>query len=444
MYKAFSGFVTINKKQYPYTFSEYNLIVEGDFSLYFDSEKKLNESLDGTITNEPCIVVFYIGTVNRVSFKSKGYASTSIHIPVRFFVVLEHEYNKNNVMLKFKNTSFSKWLGLVPIHRVEQKANSFEDKVIYQRALEKQSTSFCLDSKKFILLPTADVNYSNFDFRFFPSLTVKCMDLMEISDLLIVALIIIDFVRFCFFRKLVDVGDIEICCMFNENGVTGYRKVGSLNIKYNRKEIEPIDINSTTDYGFIPWSMISGFVPYLIDLIYQKKLYLEHLPEQRLDRFLVNHSSVSLDAASFEFEFKALFSKYETKKKVDKNYLTLRTKLENIGLTKECNGILKDFIAHYFDQPTLLEKIEYAITYYKDFMIPFFKKIGIKSVDSHKIAKDFKDCRNLVDHGSTNLHISSETARAALTIRAIVICMQLERIGMNFEQIGKVIKLLFD
>ena len=282
------------------------------------------------------------------------------------------------------------------------------------------------------------------NFNYYPSLIVKCLDSMELNDLFHISSAVIDLVRFCFFRKLIDVGDIEICCKENQNEVIDYHKVGSLHINYKRKEIEPIELNSITDYGFIPWSFAYCHLPILMSMIYKKEIYLDYLPEQRLDRFLVSRSSVSLDAAAFEFEFKRRFPKYKTKKTTDAKYVNLKCKLEEIELTKDSKGLLKDIIAKYFESPSLSEKSEYVIEQYKDLLIPFFKRIGLSSLDSHKIAMDFSNSRNLIDHGSINLLITSDIAKASLIIRASVICMQLEMIGMDRERISKVIRILFD
>lgn len=444
MNTAFSGFVSINDKEYPFTFSDYVLVIEGDFSMYTDPGRKLWDKLDGTITNEPCIVSFFLHSISRVSFKEKGYSSTSIHIPVQFYVVFGHEYNKEDVILKFKNSSFSKWLGLVPIHKVEQKEHCFEDKVVYMRDLESQSAVFNLEDKSFTAFPAADSFYSIVDFNYYPSLIVKCLDSMELIDLFHTSSAVIDFVRFCFFRKLVDVGDIDICCKENQNEVIGYHRVGSLHINYKRKEIEPIELNSRTDYGFIPWPSIYSHIPQLMALINNSDIYLDHLPEQRIDRFIVNYYSLTMDAAAFEYEFKERFPEYETTKKTDEKYITLKKKLEEIELTKACRELLDDLVGRYFDQPALLERAEYAITQYVDLLQPFFKKISLERFDCHKIARTFKESRNNVGHGSTNLRITSDIARSSLVIRAVIICMQLERIGMEQELISKVIRMLFD
>ena len=439
----FSGLVSICNKDYPYTFSNYEIVIEGDFSLYVDPGKKLWDQLRGTITNEPCIITFFLESISRVSIRDKGYSAKSIHIPVRFYVILEYEY-KGEVMLKFKNASFSKWLGIYPIHKVEQKEHRFEDNVVFQRDLEAQTAVFCLNDKHFSIFPAADVSYSFFDFNFFPLLIVKCMDSMEFIDLFHIASVVINLVRFCFYRKLIDVGDIDICCKENKKEVLGYQRVGSLHINYNRKEIEPIDLNSLTDYGFIPWFSIYSNLPDLMDLINQSDIYLDHLPDQRIDRFMVNYYSLTIDAAAFEYEFSKIFPKYETTKKTDIKYITLRKKLEEIDLTKDCKGLLNDLIGKYFNQPALMERAEYSIARYVDLLRPFFKKIGLVKINIHKLAKSFKESRNLVDHGSTNLRITTDIARSSLVIRAVIICMQLERIGMEQDRISKVIRCLFD
>ena len=215
-------------------------------------------------------------------------------------------------------------------------------------------------------------------------------------------------------------------------------------INYARRPIEPIDLDSLIDYGFIPWKCIHSYIPALVSCIDRNDLFLNHLPDRKAERFMVSFVSIPSDAAAFEYEFGRRFKGYETEKKRDPKYLEVRRKLDGLELSEEGKDMLNDFVRRYFDYPSLREKAEFAIENYRDVIEPLLKLFSMSTADTEQIAKNFKNGRNKTDHGSTTLKISFPIAKSYIVIRAIIACMQLERIGMERDKIMVVFSFLYD
>ena len=135
---------------------------------------------------------------------------------------------------------------------------------------------------------------------------------MEYNDLYRISLVVIKIMRFCFYRKYIDAGEIDICCKKDDNSEIGYKKIGSLMINYPRQPIEPIELNSLFDYGFIPWRYIYSHMPSLVYCFEKNDIFLNHLPDRKADRCLVSFVSIPSDAAAFEYKFKKMEPDYNT------------------------------------------------------------------------------------------------------------------------------------
>lgn len=443
MTNSFSGTIVINQKQYSYSFENFLLKIEWDSLVETNVGESPWEILKGSVANEPYLALFFLGPIQRTTLKSKGYSSYSVQIAVYYYVILKTEYC-GKTMLKFKNKEFAKWLGVFPKHNVNLFEEKCKDSVEIPRVKKEQTAFFEYNKKHFEVFPVADLSYSPFDFHYMPSLAIQCHDLMDYSDLFDISRIVIDIIRFCFFRNSVDVGEICICCKKDESSPIGFEEVGSLYLNYHQREFEHIELNSLVDYGFIPWGLVFSHISSLVSCLERNDIFLYHLQEKKADRFFVNLASISSDASAFEYEFHVLFKNFQTAKKADKKYTDLRDKLETIELSEESNSILSDIISRYFDSPSLKEKAEYAIEQFSGILEPFFKFVEIKKASSKQIASDFCLGRNKVNHGSNSLRLSYGVTQACLVIRAIVICMQLRRIGMDENEIKSSLAFLFD
>ena len=140
-----------------------------------------------------------------------------------YYLVLEEEYS-GETMLKFKNKEFARWLGLFPIHKPKITDDRFEDSIVLNREIKEQSVQIEYEKKRYELLPTVDLSYSFFSFNYLPSLTVKCRDAMEYNDLYRISLAIIQIMKFCFYRKFIDAGEIDICCKKDDSSPIGYKR----------------------------------------------------------------------------------------------------------------------------------------------------------------------------------------------------------------------------
>lgn len=440
--EAFSGIVEIEGKQVSYTFEDFVIIIEDSSFFAYDGWKTPWKSLRGYVSNKPNMVYFSLGSIRRKSVNVGGFSSFPIYISVQYYVILNREYDDNHVMLKYKNKDFAKWLSLYPVYSISQDNQSFVINSKLTKKLDSLTSNVEVSNKHYKFIPTVDAHYSPTYFDYTPSLTIECLDKVEFDDLYSLTTIVLQLIQYCFLRLFVDLGDIEILCKNSEQD--RFVTTGSLHINYRRHAIEYIDLNSITDFGFIPWRLINGVLQTLIKSLENKELYLNNLYERKDDRYVITFSTISSDSAAFEYEFGKRFKEYKTIKLKDQVYIGLKKKIESIRLNKQEKGILKDCVSRFFDYPSLREKAESAINQYYDIIekCQYFKTLTNKS--SKAIANAFIEGRNLVDHGSKNLVISQDIIKSFFIIRVVIICMQLERLGMERDNIKSSLSFLFD
>ena len=243
-------------------------------------------------------------------------------------------------------------------------------------------------------------------------------------------------IYYVFYRYYVSLGDVSLRYPVTIDGKTYYEEFGRFFLRYDEREIEPINLGKVCDYGFIRWLDFYDYLSKLVYFIENNCIYLFHLPEKRIDRFRTDFASISTISAAFECEFSRCFDKYETVKKTDCNYIELKDKLQALDTNDDQKSILKNIFGGFFDNPSLKERAEFAFEKFSVVLNSFNQD---EKYDVTNIAKIFKDVRNSIDHGDLRFSIDDDTANIFYYLRIIILCMQLTRLGYSEDKLKAVI-----
>lgn len=440
--KKFSGVLNFKEKLCPFTFDNFKLRIDVDRfpnDNPFSNNEKLGISyLEGKITNNPYQIFFEIVDSNYgVKFSSNGFSSITITVSVKFYLILKRPFQSDRLIISFKNNSFQKWLETYLVYKPDlDNLTNTNINVVHEHQFGTKE--FLYKNKKYSIDTNYTFNISRTKIDFTTMLVIQCCSLMHYSDLYDVCMFVRRFIEFCFYRSSVSLGDIEIHRIANiVDGKKQTESIGFLFINYNETPIEPIKLDDIFDYGFIKWADICDVIDSFSDLIDKDKLYLYHLPKTRSGRFYVGYSDISLLSAAFEFEFLSLFSNYESKKMKDDSCKELKNTLLKLACNNKQKEMISNIVGVFFDTPSFYERLSFAFEKYKNVILEFLPEM-FKTPE--EIGKTIRLTRNKIDHGDLTFTITPEIANAFYCLRILILCIQLERLGISEDKLNEIIK----
>lgn len=441
-YKSFTGTVEFNGEKCQFVFNDYKLTIEvSSFNGIdpFSTNKELPiDNLIGAIATEPHFVYFaFDKSAYTANFSSRGYSAFNVVVYIKYYCVLNRPFFGKGITIQFRNNSFQKWLGVYPKYLNKDNPLSVPNVIAIKNDTLNISSSFTYRGLRYIAKPDYSITSSQVHFDFVSILGVECVDEVDYESIYSLCILLVKVVRFFFYRYFISLGDISLRSPVNIDGKTYYEEIGRFFFRYEEREIEPIDLGKYLDFGFIRWEDFSAYLPELIKRIENNQIYLYHFPEKRIDRFRTDFPLISTVSAAFECEFSRCFSKYETFKKTDINYLELKNKISIIEINDNQRDIIANILSNYFDNPSLQERAEYALGYFSEVLDEFKqeKKLNIK-----RIAQVFRNTRNKIDHGDLRFSIDDEIANTFYYLRITVLCMQLLCLGVEKEKMVPIIK----
>lgn len=440
-YLHFAGTVKLNDRDYQFVFDNYKLIIEVENFKDIDpisTDRELPfDNLYGSIATKPNYVFFSFNKKSfSGSFSSYGFAAFNIVIYVNYFCILKKPFVSTDIKIQFSNNSFQKMVGIYPSF-LNDEPTKIPNQIRIENDNVQCSSAFSYKKLKYSISPGYSINSSVTHFDFKSTFDIKCDSEMDYSAIYDLCLLFIQVLRFIYYRYNVSLGDITIKHKTVIKDQTYYEELGRFFFKYDEKEIEPIELGKFTDFGFVLWKDLYTYLPTLIDLIEQNEIYLFHLPERRIERFRTDFASISTVSAAFECEFSRCFTSFESSKKNDDDYCKLKNKVSKIGSNDKQMSIISNIIGIYFESPSLQERSEFALHYFKSVLEEF--KVE-ETLNISEIAKTFKDTRNKIDHGDLKFRIDNKIANTFYYLRIVVLCMQLTRMNLPMEKLANVIR----
>jgi len=317
---------------------------------------------------------------------------------------------------------FHQFLGICP-KRAETFSTDLRCSIDYSSPSLKMSSEFSIGEKFFRLKPNIWFNELKPFFEFIPGLTVyfNDNDEKEIPQIYFAA---IDFLRFAFMRK--DISPDMVC--FNMNHFEGEIDCPRLKkIPY----IPDYDFNHSS--GSLRWPDFYKHAARLFCLIFEKKVYLDHIPQDFEGRKYVDYTSISKISSAFEYEEKASVAQARANCRIEEQVNKLNHSNANDSF---CSKEKKE-------KNKLGERIEAMLDKHEKSLSSLKKKLGITR-SNKEIAIDCANARNKVDHGDYfDLNEPDFHAESIAVLNALVYSLQLTRVGYLEDEINNLIAELY-
>lgn len=272
-----------------------------------------------------------------------------------------------------------------------------------------------------------------------PCLTLKCKNKISLFLLCRLAQNVTNLAQWLFFRT--DFFFDSFILLAQEN-----QRVGELFLNTEHKAYKPEERDSIWRDS-IPWSLIYPYAGSLFTKLFNNELFTDHIPKERNLRIYSSFEMIQKDSSAFEASFPESRKKYveltpaRRDASIKVHEILNREIKENERLEPEVAQMLRDFVEH-IDAKTLRDKIFLQLVYYDDSLAALRQKI-VKDVSSEEIAKVCSKMRNYTDHGDARRKVDPHIASCFGVLRALVVCQQLESLGMPHNEIGCAVNNLF-
>lgn len=461
MINQISGTLTYNGDECPFTYEESVLSID------VNSNKNMISSLDksvdikeellfGKINNTSNFIFFYIDKKkNGWMMNSNLICNFCLQIVVKSYSIMSNPIFPQHFQLVFSNEKFAKWLEIYFRHQpmiepIKEDDNEWRDDRYLDLATCKMNSAFNYRGFHIKIKPTFNATTNLHETKLIPGLLFECQgnsDLIKITEL---CQGIYSFLQLVFHREKVECGEIGLQMhTFISKEKSTWQTIGSIHIPlYSKIEMNNPNISNFNEFGFIEWKNLYLHIPDIFNFIENDLIFLNNLPESISERDLFSLTTISKDAAAFEFHFAKSYPKVQSIKLSNPMFLKAKDDLTKL-LSNTTDNDVKNFYRRSIESISQLSLREKALFAVND-MLPIIKKYIVfvyKKDDSlliDKICKDFRDGRNSVDHGSQSTKLSEEVINAYYIIRILTFAMQLKQLNFGDSEIIRAIDTVFE
>jgi hypothetical protein len=360
---------------------------------------------------------------------------TSIAIPVyAYFIKTKERSPKQASELIFKSKQMFRFLSLIPNNSFTSSSGTTGASIKYDTRACSKKSSFSINAHSFSIFPYWHSHLdANFDFT--PGLVFNFPNGMEVDKIFSYSETMISLIQFLFYRTDIFPDEIEYISETER---------GEVFILHNEIQAANELIGSCWTDSIL-WENIYPYIGNLFIEIFNKKVFLEHIPEDLNGRLGISYKTVYFDSSAFENAFSEIGydKKIEKEKSNKKETKEIQKILDNqIKLTSRGTKKAFKFYKKLSSKETLENKIKYAFSTFK-VQLEWIKGKVASNLDYSKIATKCADCRNKTDHGDSNKIINKEIAGCFILLRAVIYCLQLKRASADDDTITKAIHNIF-
>lgn len=411
----------------------YVKVADGTYSLPVENKPLDSDYLCGTLDHsEGQSVVFFI---NPTNYSKGGLFNSYMHFRLKGYAIFDGNCNfvpVTNIvcqsMQMFRFLSYDQKLehtkgnGTVTITRS------------FNVSSTSQTAQFSFEKENYSLSPDWLVRDD-----MTPGLKLKCENQISLSLLYRLSQNMTVLAQWLFFRTDFYFDAFKLQTKNNQN-------VGELFLNNERKEYKPEERGSIWRDS-IPWGLIYPYAGSLFTKLLNNEIFTDHIPEKRILRIYSSFEMIQKDSSAFEATLSESRKKLVELTPVRKNAsIKVREILdqkikENEESDPEVAQMLRNFEEH-IDAKNLRDKIYLQLGYYNDSLTRLRQKIA-EGVSDEAIAKVCSKIRNYTDHGDPRRKVDSNIASCFGVLRALVVCQQLESLGMTHDEIGRAVDNLF-
>lgn len=386
------------------------------------------------------------GTNNRVIFSfDKKQVKTSLCINSNTQVISLNvhdyiEYSKNvqnnkDLIIVYYSKNLMKSLDLLPFYKCDftLKEDNIIANVILNRDACRNVSHVEIENYKVEMYPTFKSSWSGCYFDFTPGIELKIRNVASFGIDIISKFChtFIAFVKYIFMRDSIMPESLEVKCN-GKNGIFG-------STKYAKQEIEDEKHNDVFS-SFMYWNNLYNVAGNIFKAIYENDIFLDNLPKKRIERIVTSNNSITYDCAAFEFEFRKY---YPSGRKRHRNTIVIENKVRNKlqELINSTSGKEKNYYRNFLkhlSQETLQGNIKYMFEKFGELFTDIKNKLKLH-VSFQLISEECAGMRNTIDHGKKDRQITRDIAGYYVLLRALIYAMQLQRLGLDNENLRKCI-----
>lgn len=446
--KEIKGTINIFDNTFYFSYLDFKLIInlESNINLFFSTDKTKKyfiidhqplvfDFLAGNNDENGSLINFYFSKSNyTISYTFNNFGTFfTLTIYVDRVIIFDHKCDTKGTVLNFFSDQFYRFLSMKPSFK--RTAHGIFS-VDFNYPSLRYETEFEIEEHKITTRPGYMINYHGTILKMIPCLHIvtDSTDIDFIFKLYDTVLILL---KFLFMRTDIFPNSVDI----EMNGWDG--EIFSSNV--SEVDYVPEDYNTMSKTDSIPWQLVYKKIGKIIALVYEKSIYLNHIPKTLDERFSFNSASMSKIAAAFESEFTALYpdgiplskDKQQAIAKVTEKIQELIQ--QNKGKAKDIYKMLLKFIDHV----TLANKIEYSLKDNNQGLLDI-KKLIRCSMNNKKIASNCAKYRNDIDHGKKIDHYEDGIGKAFLILNCLIYAMQLRRSGYSPDEINIILPYFYN
>lgn len=455
-----AGMLTYEENECPFIYCNGVLSIDYNNSkkavTFLEDKAEIKEEiLLGKISGKSEFIYFYIDKNRKQwSMNSQTISNFCLKVVVKSYAIMSNPIFPAKFQLFFSNVKFAKWLRIHFQHtsiyeQIKQEDEKWYDNRFIDLSTSKMRAEFTFKDFKILVKPSFCATRNLYETKLMPGLLFECTGCADLPKITELCKGIHQFLQFSFHREFVECGEIVIKMhTLISKDLSTWLTIGNIHIPfYDTIEMNNPKIGDLTEFGFIEWENLYQHVSNIFNSIEQGFLYLYNLPEKNTDRNLFSLSTVSKDAAAFEFHFSKIYQDLISSKIQNHSFVLVKEKLEDF-LKEEKDTEVRNFLIRTIDsisQMSFKEKILYVL----DDLNPILKKyIDCEYKTDYetskcKIANEFRNVRNKV-HGCSSVILSDEEVNANFIIRILIFAMQLKQLGFNESESERAIQTVFE
>ena len=276
-------------------------------------------------------------------------------------------------------------------------------------------------------------------------------EIIEIAEIKNVSFSVGDFLRFITYRNNYYFQNVEL--LKKENNSDTYKVVGEIYVyKYSPL---PEETHESANVRIIDYTLLNTSLPLLFSNIFDKNVYLKHLPNSVTDSLLVTTARFIMVTAGFEWQYKYFYQKEIEELEANK-FKDLRKCIidsfqkeidKNTGKEKGyLKYVQKSFKSYHVPLSSKIQKtFEKFDNELKDFVVNLYEinKVPKKDYNYSNISKRLEKQRNDFAHGNIDKEVNPLLVLDLYTLEWLIYVMVLDHVGMSKENIKKSINNLF-
>lgn len=250
------------------------------------------------------------------------------------------------------------------------------------------------------------------------------------------------YIQFLCFRKNISIEEVTI----NKKQNDKYYKIGNFEWMGDEKIEEEKRI---IEERYIPYELIKDNEEKILQSIYDRNLYMRHIPLSNEKSREDNEASFVMQTAAFEWEFKKLFPNGRPQVKTD---IEIENKVRNNlnSIIEKAHGKEKKIyknLRKFVTINNLAEDIKYSCKELEEIVLPIGNKlyeINREKLIYNDMSNRLSEQRNSFAHGKLDKEFIGKSLLDLIFLKYMVYAMQLKRFGVSNENIKKAIINLFN